>query len=134
MKSIFRGCAYLRRASPSMTGAGASSPHPTSSNRTNAFIATRQPSRTTVAHRDKLVTSNRGVMSPHCRSMRRYLLLAACSHPVPTRPVEPLSGGQWTVRCAERIEIARLALVPLDRAFAAVELQIDAAPWHPTLR
>ena len=67
--------------------------------------------------------------------MRRYLLLAACGHPVaPLPPAEPLTSTQWVARCSERVEIARLSLVRLDRAFDRASLDLDPAPWNPRLR
>jgi hypothetical protein len=44
-----------------------------------------------------------------------------------------LTAAQWTERCRDRIEIARLALVKLDPAFASAKLDVESAPWHPTL-
>jgi hypothetical protein len=45
-----------------------------------------------------------------------------------------MTSTQWTARCSARIEIARLALVRVDRAFHDATLQVDPAPWNPHLR
>lgn len=69
--------------------------------------------------------------------MRRALLAsligAACTHPQAAPPRAHMTATQWTKQCSDRIEIARLALVPLDPAFADAKLDIDTDPSHPTV-
>jgi hypothetical protein len=65
------------------------------------------------------------------------LLLVACSRPsaplAASKPRVELSATEWTQRCADRIELARLALVRLEPAFEHGQLDVDNSPWNPKL-
>jgi hypothetical protein len=68
-----------------------------------------------------------------------WIFVLACAEPraatpVPPKPRAELSTTQWTERCRQRIDLARLALVRLDDAFAEAAIDIDTSPWNPGLR
>jgi len=70
------------------------------------------------------------------RGLPCLLLVAACAKPTPqlAKPARvTLTASEWVARCGDRIELARLQLARLERAFDNAKLEVDARPWHPTL-
>jgi hypothetical protein len=63
------------------------------------------------------------------------LMIVACSRPssplAAKQPRVSLTALEWTQRCADRIELARLVLVRLEPAFEHAQLDVDPAPWNP---
>jgi hypothetical protein len=65
-----------------------------------------------------------------------YVVIAGCagSAPLVQPPRDELSATQWTRRCGDRIELARMMLVRYEPAFVDATLAIDTSPWNPSLR
>jgi hypothetical protein len=68
--------------------------------------------------------------------VKRWLLvLAACGGTQPTpRPPRAMNADEWVRRCADYLEVARLALARVDPAFGEGKLALDNSPFHPSLR
>ena len=66
--------------------------------------------------------------------MRALVLLAACGSTKPLPPVQELTAEAWIERCGARLEVARLAVAHVDKAFAHGKVTSHAVPDRVSVR
>jgi hypothetical protein len=62
------------------------------------------------------------------------VVLAACGSTKPPEPVREMTIDEWVERCAARLEVGKLAVARMDKAFAKGKVTVDATPQHPHVR